>query len=114
MNTSVTNFIQAFNQLAQDITTQCKAKGFADNWNDGEKIALMHCELSEALEELRRNNQELSEKLNGEVTKFTEELADTIIRIMDFAGHYNLNLGKAIVMKHDYNSKRPYRHSKRF
>ena len=111
---TVVNFVYEFNRLAGEISAQCKAKGFADNWNDGEKLALIHAEISEALEELRKVNHEPSEKLNGAVTKFTEELADAIIRIMDFAGHYNLDLGSAIVLKHAYNGTRPHKHGKKF
>ena len=42
------------------------------------------------------------------------ELADAIIRIMDFAQEYDLNLADAILAKHEYNKSRPYKHGKAF
>ena len=51
------DFITEFNKLAQDIYQTAKDKGWWDNErNDGEMIALMHSELSEALAALRHGN----------------------------------------------------------
>ncbi|MBW1778624.1 MAG: hypothetical protein JRJ54_13675 [Deltaproteobacteria bacterium] len=82
--------------------------------NDAEMIALMHSELSEALEAMRAGNPE-SEKLKDMgVSSVEEELADVVIRIMDFAEGRGFNLGKAILKKMKYNKNRPYKHGKRF
>ncbi len=72
------------------------------------KIALIHSELSEALEELRVGNSE-SEHIPG-FSRFEEEGADAVIRIFDMAGHDDLNIAEAIVAKAEYNKNRPYRH----
>lgn len=71
--------------------------------NDGEMIALMHSELSEALEGLRkdRNDDHLPHRKQVEV-----ELADTLIRIFDYAGARGLDLGAAMVEKLAYNQRR--------
>lgn len=71
--------------------------------NDGEMIALMHSELSEALEGLRKNKQDdhLPNRLSVEV-----ELADCVIRIMDYCGGRGLDLGGAIAEKLAYNAQR--------
>ncbi len=91
--------------------------GFWDSvdgeWNPAEKIALMHSELSEALEVLRKDPNAMSEK-TPDCLALAEELADTLIRIFDFCGKMHLDIGKAVVAKSHYNESRPYKHGKKF
>jgi len=42
-----------------------------------------------------------------------EELADIVIRCMDLAGGYNIDLQSAVEKKMEKNAKRPYLHGKR-
>ena len=84
-----------------------KEKGFWDTErNNGELISLMHSELSEALEELR--------KPQIDWMAIGEELADCVIRILDFCEARNIDLEKAIIAKIGVNKNRPYKHNKRF
>lgn len=53
---------------------------------DSEKIALMHSELSEALDALR----------DGDMDKVAEELMDCMIRIADYCERRNLALNAAL------------------
>lgn len=71
--------------------------------NNGEMIALMHSELSEGLEALRKdlNDDHLPHRKGIEC-----ELADTIIRIFDFAGARKLDLAGAFIEKLAYNQQR--------
>lgn len=71
--------------------------------NPGELIALMHSELSEALEGLRKDkmDEHLPARKSVEV-----ELADCIIRILDFCGAFKLDIGRAVSEKRAYNRKR--------
>lgn len=85
-----------------------KEHGFWDEpRNDAEMIALMHSELSEALEGLRKNNWIGKGGVN-------EEMADTVIRILDFCQYHGVDLGYEIVKKMEKNRKRKYKHGKKF
>ncbi len=74
----------------------------------GEVLMLAVTELSEAMEAYREGNPE-SEKING-FSKVEEELVDTIIRILDFAGGMGYDIEGALRAKMAYNETRPYRH----
>lgn len=71
--------------------------------NKGEMIALMHSELSECLEGVRKDRMDdhLPHRKMEEV-----ELADTLIRIFDYAGEFGLDLDGAVAEKRAYNRKR--------
>jgi len=85
------------------------SKGWWENPpEDGTIIALMHSELSEALEALRHGNPQ-SVKV-PEVDHVSEELADVVIRILDYAEQKQLPLAQAIVAKIEYNRTRQYKH----
>jgi hypothetical protein len=73
---------------------------------------LMHSELGERTEAARKDLP--SDKLPHGFTGEEEELADTIIRILDYAGRKRMKLGEAIALKMRYNSGRPYMHGKQF
>ena len=71
--------------------------------NRGELICLMHSELSEAMEGERKGlmDDKLPHRLMAEV-----ELADTLIRIFDYAGAYGYDLEGAYQEKRAYNATR--------
>ena len=80
--------------------------------NFGEMIALMHSELSEALEAQRCGNP--PDKHCPDLSSVEVEFADVIIRMMDTAAALGLRVPEAILAKHQYNISRPYLHGKEF
>lgn len=93
-----------------------KSKGWWDNpeRNIGELLALVHSEISEALEVYRDLGVDRLKstwrKSDGKPEGFTVELADAIIRIADLCGAFDLELEEAIQNKMKYNRSRPHRH----
>lgn len=68
------------------------------------RLALIHSEVTEALEALRV----------GDTENFNEELADVLIRVFDLCGALKVDIGKNVLMKMDKNKTRPPKHGKRF
>ena len=76
-----------------------------------EKIALLHSELSEALEEFRNGRGPNETYLvNDKPEGFPIELADVAIRLFDLCGALGIDLALAIEAKMLYNANRPHRH----
>jgi NTP pyrophosphatase (non-canonical NTP hydrolase) len=103
-------FIGAFNETQEQAHKTALEHGWweGEERNQGEMIALMHSELSEALEGLRHGNPP-SEHI-PEFTAVEEEMADVIIRIMDNAERRGWRIAEAIVAKMKFNDSRPYKH----
>lgn len=122
------------NDLAAEIHENALAHGWWDEARTFPEIAaLIHSEVSEALEEYRDGKPELyfaidTEQRDGQIipeirTDYHDgnydgekphgiavELADTMIRFLDYCGHEDIDIEAAIRMKHEYNKGRPYRH----
>jgi len=132
------------NELSKEIHSNNKAKGFYDSErNIGEMLALIHSEVSEALECDRHNKyysncvEEQKWFIDGMADKnyghtfnddsffkeqfenrvknsFEDELADIMIRVMDLAAFKGVNLESHIKAKMRYNALRPHKHGKKY
>lgn len=103
--------------IQDDVHQLAKDNGW---WDDAdirivpEKLALIHSEVSEALEEYRNGQMELyfpsKYDDNPKPEGFGVELADAVIRIYDLCGYLGIDLDSLVELKHEYNKSRPYRH----
>jgi len=102
---------EEINQLVKVCFEASKAAGWHTNpvtgklldRNKGEMLMLIVSEISEAMEGERKGlmDDKLPHRAMAEV-----ELADTIIRICDYAGRWGYDLGGAVVEKLRYNATR--------
>lgn len=107
------------NELVRDAHDRAFRKGWYASGlgrrNIPEMLALIHSEVSEALEAYR--DLEAGQELNvmdgtngGKPTGFPSELADIVIRVADLCGYLNIDLEEAVRVKSAYNETRPFRH----
>lgn len=122
------------NELAKQVHENAMSKGFFDDKkNIGEMLALMHSEISEALEADRNGMyckldsaeqnvligwtsdidfvRNYKDKVKG---SFEEEMADIVIRVMDMCAFKGIDLEFHIKAKMRYNSTRPRMHAKKY
>jgi len=117
-----------FNQLAKEIHEGNASRGF---WEGERKLTevvmLSVCELAEAIEADRAGKwcteKDIIQYLNIPTpARFQEnikdsvqdEIADAIIRILDFSHKFNIDLDFHIKAKLNYNALRAYKHGKQY
>ena len=79
---------------------------------DGELFMLMVTEVAEAMEEVRDHHapDEMYYGEDGKPEGVPSELADVVIRILDYCGLHGIDIAKAVAEKIFYNHTRPKRH----
>ena len=123
----------SINKLCEQAHRNAVAHGFYDDDIDEHllftrNIALIHSELSEALEADRNGHRadwEAYDKYDGRTTvednfvrhikdSVEDKLADAVIRIFDYCGHAGIDLERHIRVKMAYNALRPAKHNKKY
>jgi NTP pyrophosphatase (non-canonical NTP hydrolase) len=122
------------NELAQEIHKNARKKGFFEKEkNIGEMLALIHSEVSKALEAYRKDryanlsdsqlnvllgwvqdidfSKDYSDKVKG---CFEEEMADIVIRVFDMCAFKGIDIERHIRAKMRYNSMREKYHGKKY
>ena len=111
------------NELAQEIYQNNKGKGFWDKErNVGEMLMLVTSELGEAMEAHRKGRfanleayEEFSEDFEDAIKDtFEDEIADSVIRLLDMCGGLGIDIDTHIRLKLEYNKTRERLHGKKY
>lgn len=109
----MSDFAREFDAVQREVHSIALGHGW---WDDPrsptEALALVVCEVAEAIEGLRAGDPP-SEHI-PEYSAAEEECADAVIRLMDLCERKGWRLAEAIEAKCRYNSGRPYKHGKLF
>tara|TARA_Y100000310_G_scaffold127207_1_gene126250 strand:- start:865 stop:1392 length:528 start_codon:yes stop_codon:yes gene_type:complete len=107
---------QTLREWQEAIHTYACDKGWWDNDERtfGDLCTLFTSEISEAYEEYRNGHEVTETYFNedkpGKPEGVPTELADCVIRILDYCQRVGIDLQAIMARKHAYNQKRPYRH----
>lgn len=105
------------NDLRDRVHSLAVSKGWYEDLDDvedptwlGARLALVHSEVSEALECVRTGDRDIRFREDGKPEGLPIELADALIRILDTCGALGIDVVRAVELKHRYNATRPHRH----
>jgi len=128
----LTEFLE-LNKISSVVYNNNKEKGFWDNErNVGETLMLCVTELAEALESHRKGRKADLDAFEHSLAKenfkenfveqfklhmkdtFEDEIADTMIRLFDLCGGFNIDIAAHLYYKLEYNKTRERLHGKKY
>jgi len=112
----------SLNILTMKIGATAKAKGFHDpkerepgvirDASPGERMMLIVTEVAEMMEAYRvsKNPSQFYIEVDGKPEGVASEVADVIIRCLDYCDVYKIDIGTVILHKMAYNTTRSHQH----
>lgn len=105
---STTEPFVSLNQIGQDIWDTSEEKGFHEPLPPGigekaVKLLLIISEVCEAFEDIRKD-----------IGDHDEEIADTLIRVLEYSANEGVDIDAEVNRKMEKNRGRPYKHGKKF
>lgn len=102
-------------EMAAEVTAWCVRKGWEPDPGRtfGDECALLHSEVSEALEAYRSWKFDDPTEEGGKPEGVASEFADILIRLLHYANAHGIDLEAEYERKMAYNERRPWRHGGR-
>lgn len=107
--------VKSLAEMAGEVMAWCERKGWEPDpgRSFGDEMALLHSEVSEALEAYRTWKFDDPTVPGEKPEGVAAELADVLIRLLHYSAVHGFDLGAEYERKMAYNERRPWRHGGR-
>jgi NTP pyrophosphatase (non-canonical NTP hydrolase) len=109
------NYDKGLKAMTQEVLAWAERKGWhpAPERTFGDECALIHSEVSEALEAYRTRKFDAYTDEGGKPDDVASEFADILIRLLHYSAVHDIDLDSEYERKMAYNEKRPWKHGGR-